>query len=191
MRRLFVAALLLLGCGTPPPPTYDAFFDQMMQVMCEASTRCCGLPADQCPTILAPMAPRSRDDADAALTAGALVYHPDTAATCLDSTRQAFSSCDNDARGMFSTLPSCRSVLTGSLQTNDPCFVGGGCASDLTCVTGLYCFPPSPPLATGMLCLHPEDCQSGACLFDPTGVSAFCAASGTVTNAWLCVTQPI
>src|SRR5437016_4320205 len=116
-------------------------------------------------------------------------YHADRAGDCLDRLQTALDNCTNDTRAAVEAQRICVRVVDGDLPAGAICPIGGGCSAGLDCVWD-KCAPPPVPQPVGALCYGPEECVSGACLWTNGGNDLSCAASGTVTNSFLCVVVP-
>ncbi len=191
MKMLTCLALLLASCETPPA-SFDDFWSRNFSLACDADVRCCDVDdtTASCLQNLNSQFGFDHDAVNAAIADGSMTYDSAAAQRCLDSSREAFASCTNDVHRALATERDCLHVLNGTISEGQHCPLFGGCAAGLVCIQS-FCVVPPAAMPAGAACTAPDYCQSGACLYPSDENGGVCAASGNVTNAWLCVDVPI
>ena len=207
MRRLAVFALIAVtGCSSGLD--YAGFADALVDARCTYYTRC-GLAAagPECRAFFDRMAIES-PSTQAALDAGTLAYHADTAQACLDA--YAGLACDLTQQSP-DDLATCYEVLTGTVALGDACAFDRECTSGRcdvptctdACCAGT-CIEPAPRPAVGepctALCAGDAFCgvdslchaplpEGAACDAEPCAYGLYCAGR-TQTMAGACSPLP-
>lgn len=206
MRWLAVFALATAGCTSGD--NYGAFATALTDARCAYYTRC-GLVSGgaECRAFYDRMA-IDNPSVQAAIDAGALVYHDDAAQACLAA--YAGLACDLTEQAP-DALAACNEVLTGTLALGDACAFDRECESTAcdvpsctsACCTGT-CVAATPLPAAGepcsALCAGDAFCgldsichaplpENASCTTEPCAYGLYCAGR-TMTTAGTCKPLP-
>ncbi len=166
----------------------STFLADYIRINCELSVRCGGYPdqsACERYTLYNKHSAQGTLDIDYAVSSGRAIFHPESAASCLDSISSM--SCSRTAAGQTNIGDQCKPVFQGTIADGDACVnntecVSGSCSAapcptDGSCCQN-RCTPSSaPPQPLGSTC--DWNCVAGA-YCDRSSVPGTCRVRLTV-----------